>query len=138
MFVFHVTSYLWGLMVVSLFHCMQHRMVWPQTKVFLCLWHICRAWLKQACIKIKDVTIHTIALRSLGEIMYNTNCLDDQDMDAWVKCEVERVANNLLATKAFWMYVKSEWLSKIEMWMVGNQNLLYAIQMRPSRITMQI
>jgi hypothetical protein len=61
--------------------------------------------------------------------MYNTNCPDDQNMDAWAKCEVvERVANNLLVIEAFWMYVKSKWLSKIEMWVVSNRNLPYAWQ----------
>jgi hypothetical protein len=55
--------------------------------------------------------------------MYNTNCPNDQDMDAWVKCEVERMANNLPVAKAFWMYVKSRWLSKTIMWVVGNWNL---------------
>jgi hypothetical protein len=58
--------------------------------------------------------------------MHNTNCLDDQHMDAWVKCEMEKVVNNLLATKAFWMYVKSKWLSKTGMWVVGNRNFPYA------------
>jgi hypothetical protein len=44
--------------------------------------------------------------------MYNTNCPDDQDVDAWVKCEVERVVNNLLIVEAFWMYVKFKWYQK--------------------------
>jgi hypothetical protein len=60
--------------------------------------------------------------------MYNTNCPNDQYMDAWAKCEVERVANNLPTSKAFWMYVKFEWLSKTKMWVVGNQNFPYARQ----------
>ena len=29
--------------------------VWPGVKVFLCLWHVRRAWLKQAVAKIKDM-----------------------------------------------------------------------------------
>jgi hypothetical protein len=60
--------------------------------------------------------------------MYNTNCPDGQDMDAWVKCEVEGMANNLLDAETFWMYVKSKWLSKTEMWVVGNWNLPYVGQ----------
>jgi hypothetical protein len=59
----------------------------------------------------------------------------------WAKCEVlERVTNNLLAIEAFWMYVKSKWLSKTEMWVVSNQNLPYVRQeqMWPLKITMQI
>jgi hypothetical protein len=101
MFVFCVIGYLLGLMVMNMFHCMQHRMAWPQTKVFLCLWHIHRVWLKQAYIKIKDVATYATTLKSLGEIMYNTNCPDNQDMDAWAKCEVERMAKILLAVETF-------------------------------------
>jgi hypothetical protein len=39
---------------------------------------------------------------------------------------VEKLANKLIATKAFWRYVKSKWLAKIKMWVVGNRNLPYA------------
>jgi hypothetical protein len=100
--------------------------MWRNTKVFLCLWHIRQAWLKQACIKIKDATTCITTLRSLGEIMHNTNCSEDQYIDAWAKSEVERMANKLIVVEAFWRYVKLEWLAKTKMWVVGNQNIPYA------------
>jgi hypothetical protein len=84
--------------------------------------------LKQTCIKIKDAATSTIALKSLGEIMHNTNCLEDQYIDAWAKSEVERVANKLIVVEAFWRYVKLEWLAKTKMWVVGNWNIPYARQ----------
>jgi hypothetical protein len=49
-------------------------------------------------------------------------------MDVWAKSEVEQVANNLLVVEAFWMYVRSKWLPKTTMWVVGNCNLPYARQ----------
>ncbi len=102
--------------------------MWPRTKVFLCLWHVRQTWLKQTCIKIKDGPNHATTLKSLGEIMYNIECLDDRKMDVWAKSKVERVANNLLVVKAFWMYVRLEWLLKTTMRVVGNCNLPYAGQ----------
>jgi hypothetical protein len=39
---------------------------------------------------------------------------------------VEKMANKLTAVEAFWRYVKSEWLAKTEMWVVGYWNLPYA------------
>jgi hypothetical protein len=66
------------------------------------LWHVCQTWLKQACIKIKYGPTRANALKSLGDIMYNTNSLEDQEMDAWAKSELERMVNNLLFAKAFW------------------------------------
>jgi hypothetical protein len=43
--------------------------VWPRIKIFLCLWHVKRAWLKQACIKINDVSTHVNALKVLENII---------------------------------------------------------------------
>ena len=36
--------------------------VWHGVKVFLCLWHVRRAWLKQAVSKIKDHAIRAARL----------------------------------------------------------------------------
>jgi hypothetical protein len=112
---FHVVGYVLEMLVLTHFDYIPHRMVWPNTKIFLCLWHVRRTWLKQACIKIKDAATYVVALRSLGKIIHNTNCLEDQDIDTWAKSEVEKLANKLIATKAFWRYVKSKWLAKIKM-----------------------
>jgi hypothetical protein len=84
--------------------------------------------LKQAYIKIKDVATHTTPLRSLGEIMHNTNCSEDQYINAWAKSEAERVANELIVVEALWRDVKLEWLAKTKMWVVGNRNIPYARQ----------
>ncbi len=57
--------------------------------------------------------------------MYNKNAPEDEEMDVWAKSKLERMVNNLFATKAFWLYVKFEWLPKIGMWVVGYRNLPY-------------
>jgi hypothetical protein len=49
-----------------------------------------------------------------------------QEMNAWGKSELERVANNFLIPKVFRLYVKSKWLPKTGMWVVGYHNLPYA------------
>jgi len=54
----------------------------PKQKSFYACGHVHQAWLKQACIKIKDGPTHVVALKSFGEIMYNTDCPKDQEMDA--------------------------------------------------------
>ncbi len=89
------------------------------------MWHVKRTWLKQACIKIKDVSTRACALKVLGNIMYNTNCPNDQKLDPWAKVELARVANEMPTINSFWNYIKSEWLQKTQMWMVGNHNLPY-------------
>jgi hypothetical protein len=57
--------------------------------------------------------------------MYNTNCPNDQKLDPWAKVELARVANEMPTINSFWNYIKSEWLQKTQMWMVGNHNLPY-------------
>jgi len=67
--------------------------VWLGTKIFLCLWHVKRAWLKQARIKMKDASTHASALKVLGNIMYNIDCPNDQELDPWAKVELTRATN---------------------------------------------
>ncbi len=54
--------------------------VWPGLKVFLCLWHVRRAWLKQAVAKIKEHAIRVGVLKGLGRIMYDTKCPHGDEM----------------------------------------------------------
>ncbi len=86
------------------------RQMWPRTKILLCLWHVKRVWLKQTCIKIKDVFIHANALKVLGNVMYNTDCPNDQELDPWAKVEFAKVVNEMPTTNSFWSYIKSKWL----------------------------
>jgi hypothetical protein len=51
-----------------LFDCMK---VWPNTKIFLCLWHVRRTWQKQAWIKIKDVAIRAEVLKNMVHITHD-------------------------------------------------------------------
>ncbi len=50
------------------FYC---RKVWPNTKIFFCLWHVKKAWQKQACIKIKDVVVRVKVLKNMVRIMHD-------------------------------------------------------------------
>ncbi len=70
-----------------------NRQVWLGTKIFLCLWHVKRTWLKQAHIKMKDASTHASALKVLGNIMYNIDCPNDQKLDPWAKVELTRATN---------------------------------------------
>jgi hypothetical protein len=47
------------------------RTLWTNTAIFLGLWHVKRAWEKQACIKIKDPTLCNNVLQELKNIMYD-------------------------------------------------------------------
>ncbi len=52
-------------------HFLSCRTIWPNIVIFLYLWHMKKTWQKQACIKIKDPTLHNNVLQELGDIMYD-------------------------------------------------------------------
>jgi hypothetical protein len=74
-----------------------------------------KAWLKQTHIKITDVFTHKNAFKMLGNIMYNIDCPNDQKLDAWVKAELARIANEMPIVNSLWSYIKSKWRQKIQM-----------------------
>jgi hypothetical protein len=71
--------------------------IWPNTKIFLCLWHVKRAWQKQTYIKIKDVVVQVEVLKNMGCIMHDTTQLDGKTPLEFAKEELlklmERIPN---------------------------------------------
>jgi len=47
---FHVASHVLGMLVLIHFDCISHKMVWPNTKLFLCLWHVRQASVVEASL----------------------------------------------------------------------------------------
>jgi hypothetical protein len=52
-------------------HFFPCRTIWPDTTIFLSLWHVKRTWQKQACIKIKNPTLRSNVLEELRNTMYD-------------------------------------------------------------------
>ncbi len=51
----------------------------------------------------------------LKHIMYNMDCSDDKEMDIWANNDLTKVAN-VFFLKAFWCYMKLEWLTKAKLY----------------------
>jgi hypothetical protein len=64
-------------------HFLSYRTIWPDIAIFLCLWHVKRAWKKQTCIKIKDPTLHSNVLQELGNIMYDKDGPSRIGVEMW-------------------------------------------------------
>ena len=75
--------------------------VWPGVKVFLCLWHVRRAWLKQAVAKIKDHAIRAGVLKGLGRIMYDTNCPQGDEMGPWAIRQLNALMHSFPVVSSF-------------------------------------
>jgi hypothetical protein len=52
--------------------------VWHGVELFLCLWHVRHAWMKQACAKVRDMFTRALVLRSVGQLMYQSNTPDER------------------------------------------------------------
>ena len=102
--------------------------VWPGVKVFLCLWHVRRAWLKQAVAKIKDHAIRAGVLKGLGRIMYDTKCPPGDGMGPWAIRQLDALRDSFPIVNNFWAYFDKQWADKTHMWVVGHRNLPYAGQ----------
>ena len=102
--------------------------VWPGVKVFLCLWHVRRAWLKQAVAKIKDHAIRAGVLKGLGRIMYDTKCPPGDEMGPWALRQLNALMESFPIVNNFWAYFNKQWADKTHMWVVGHRNLPYAGQ----------
>jgi hypothetical protein len=102
--------------------------VWPGVKVFLCLWHVRRAWLKQAVAKIKDHAVRAGVLKGLGRIMYDTKCPHGDDMGPWAIRQLNALRESFPIVSNFWAYFDKQWADKTQMWVVGHRNLPYAGQ----------
>ena len=102
--------------------------VWPGVKVFLCLWHVRRAWLKQTIAKIKDHAIRAGVLKGLGRIMYDTKCPEGDAMGPWAIRQLNALRDSFPIVSNFWAYFDRQWANKTHMWVVGHRNLPYAGQ----------
>ena len=102
--------------------------VWPGVKVSLCLWHVRRAWLKQAVAKIKDHAIRAGVLKGLGRIMYDTKCPPGDEMGPWAIRQLNALMESFPIVTNFWAYFNKQWSDKTQMWVVGHRNLPYAGQ----------
>ena len=104
------------------------QVVWPGVKVFLCLWHVRRAWLKHAVAKIQDHAIRAGVLKGLGRIMYDTKCPPGDEMGPWALRELNALMDSFPIVSNFWAYFIKQWGDKTHMWVVGHCNLPYAGQ----------
>ncbi|KAH9299293.1 hypothetical protein KI387_030975, partial [Taxus chinensis] len=81
-----------------------------QCEVYLCSWHVRRAWLKNLIAKVKDVETRQAMFTSLGEIMHKSPTEEAAIHDA--NMFIEKYA----AQESFITYWKDQWAHRIGMW----------------------
>ena len=93
------------------------------------MWHVRRAWLKQAVAKIKDHGIWAGVLKGLGRIMYDTKCLQGDGLGPWAVRQLNELKDSFPIVNNFWAYFDKQWADKTHMWVVGHRkNMPYVGQ----------
>lgn len=103
-------------------------MIWPTVPIFLCLWHVRRAWQKHSCYKIKDAHTRAAILRDIGQMMYDRTSPSGPGSQTWAATRIDDLSRKYPMEVEFWEYMKVQWLKKVHMWVVGYRNLPYAGQ----------
>lgn len=68
---------------------------WPRTAVFLCLWHVRRAWQKNSCYKIPNLARRAAILKKLGMLMYDRSSPPREEGKAWAQQRIEEFAKKI-------------------------------------------
>lgn len=77
--VFHYVIYAFRILIVSC-TC---KIMWPDVKIFLCLWHVWKAWPENAIKIISIVGERAVVLHIVGNIMYGKGCDINDDPIDW-------------------------------------------------------
>ena len=93
-------------------------MVWPHTKIFLCLWHVKKAWADNAMKKISSVGERTIVFQMLGDIIYKKCCNVVDDPIDWALEQLDKISNTHPLATACMRYIIEVWRAKTPMWCV--------------------
>ena len=50
--------------------------MWPSAQIFLCLWHVQKAWVENAVKKINNKVERAVVLQQIGLVMYGKGCVE--------------------------------------------------------------
>ena len=102
--------------------------MWPEAKIFLCLWHVRKAWAENAVKKISRAAERTIVLQMLGDIMYGKGCNVDDDPVDWALHQLDKISTSCPLATSFMKYMNEVWRAKTPMWCVGARRIPHAGQ----------
>ena len=104
------------------------RLVWPVARIFLCLWHVRKAWAENAVKKISTVVERATVLQMLGDVMYGKGCGVNDDPVDWALQQLNTITNTRPRSAAFMRYMNEIWVPKTAMWCVGARRIPHAGQ----------
>jgi hypothetical protein len=100
--------------------------IWPEAKLFLCLWHVHKTWAKNIVKRIATVEDWTKVLYVLGQIMYSRTCPLNHALVLWAQLQIDIMATKYPNAFQFIEYLKDHWTHKVIMWCASNYNIPHA------------
>lgn len=82
--------------------------------IFLCTWHVKRAWLKHLLRHVKDKKQRLKMFDRLGNILHSAAMKGGEDVPAKVKAALEGFYRTFGRYKAFIAYFKKTWEKDVE------------------------
>lgn len=96
--------------------------------IFLCLWHVRRAWLKHSWRKMPDPYTRNAVLKQLGDVMYGINACVGVTPEEWALERLEDLNYSYPLARDFLRYIRMEWVPKLSMWITGARYIPHASQ----------
>lgn len=107
---------------------MHYRELWPTSKIFLCFWHVKKAWAENAATKIIRIEDRANLLKEVGDVLYGKRYVVGTDPVAWANKELDKIRDRRPSAAKFMKYIDKHWRKKIGMWCAANRNVPHAGQ----------
>lgn len=95
--------------------------MWPGVPVYLCTWHVKRAWLKHLVRHVKDKAARLQMFDELGRILHSAATEPGADADAEVVAALDKFYKTFKRYKGFIAYFKKTWKEDVKVggWVGG-------------------
>lgn len=102
--------------------------MWPEARIFLCLWHVRKSWAENAVKKIRTVGERTFILKALGDIMYGKGMSHDDSPIEWAHQQLDNLVATRPTATVFMKYIIDHWRGKAHMWCTRYRSIPHAGQ----------
>jgi hypothetical protein len=99
---------------------LHYRELWPTSKIFLCFWHVKKAWAENATTKISRIEDRANLLKEVGDVLYGKRYVVRTGPVAWSNKELDNIRHQRPSTAKFMKYIDKHWRKKIGMWCTTN------------------
>lgn len=98
-------------------------LVWHDARIFLCFWHVQKAWAENAIKKISTVGECVVVLHMVGGFMYGNECSVNNDSIDLAPKQIDIITTSRPRSTTFMRYMNDNWKAQAAMWYVGARRI---------------